>query len=623
MNIPRLLRLAVIFIAAQLLGCSYQQQIEEVAKNWCMTIRASQVIPVYPLTEDLEPGDVFLVQTPVPRQAEQYKQKGFLPLDMHMVRLDISRNEFLEFYDNSYGLDPNNEPNVPPHIWQDKPKSNNDSNESEVIKKPVKVKKPVEVKKPEEVKKLADVNKPAVVNKPKDVNKPGEVKKPNYKKGAEKTKPAKHRDPTNWHKAPRAGFPSYTFNVERGAAGAAALPIKGIPLAMSLLGTDKATGSVTIKDSYTYGVPYDNLVQKLSIWAWENKDLLKGVRKGVIDAEPFPDQLWRFLSSPFVGHRERTIYLRIISRVYLTGSLTVSMTNTSAAAVKAATESFKDMSLPSLSSAEDINDNTKRLKALNESLTLKHLDTEKDTRGIGAAFNVTWATFRSVSLDERFDRPLVIGYLAFDFPVLEGGTLGTPIATLNQISKAPIPTKDERLSPESTVILAGMSQRLYDDLEKLGKTSTKARSHLKNLKKAATAILSTHYIPDYEYSFMGPNTLERTSFEIPSKVNVLTLASRLKLYRDCGTAMTKAIAALKKGYSLKVVDHDDKELAILDAGKPLEIQGQEIAYDGLLWLRKQRDSFITQGEKLDEQIQTSPEIIRAVDYYFSLFRPNR
>jgi hypothetical protein len=34
-----------------------------------MTIRASQVVPVYPLTEDLQPGEVFLVQLPVGRWA--------------------------------------------------------------------------------------------------------------------------------------------------------------------------------------------------------------------------------------------------------------------------------------------------------------------------------------------------------------------------------------------------------------------------------------------------------------------------------------------------------------------------------------------------------------------------
>lgn len=586
MNIPKLLRLSVILLCTGLLGCSYEQQLEKVAKNWCMTIRASQVIPVYPLTEDLEPGDVFLVQIPVPRQAEQYKQKGFLPLDMHMVRLNITKKEYNEFYDGYYGLDPTSTPGLPPHIWQTKPTSNNDCNE------------------------------------------PNEGKDPNDNNVQEQAKPAGHRDPTNWSKAPRAGFPSYTFDVERGASGAAALPIKGIPVAMSLLGTDKATGSVTIKDSYTYGIPYDNLVQILSTWARENKDLLRDIRTGVTKAEPLPDRLWRVLVSPFIGYRERTIYLRIISRVYLTGSLTVSITNTSAAAVKAATKSFKDMNLPSLSSAEDINDNTKRIKALNDSLTLKHLDTEQNAGGIGAAINITWATFRSISLDERFDRPLVIGYLAFDFPVLKEGGLGTPVATLNQISSSPVTTCAQPLSPKSTTVVAGMLQRIHDDFTKLCTTDPNACLHLSHLNNAAVTILSSHSEPDYTYSFLAPNKLERIDLSKVTQVNGLTLANRSDHYQNCIKAMTGATMALEDVNSLKVVrlttvPGKHKEIGEIAAGKPLVIEGQEIESDGLQWLKKQRESYIAQGKKLNEQIQTSPDIIRAFNYYFSIFRPDR
>jgi hypothetical protein len=45
-------------------GCARMQtrmmktELQEVAKRWCLTIRASQVVPVYPLTEDIQPGDI-------------------------------------------------------------------------------------------------------------------------------------------------------------------------------------------------------------------------------------------------------------------------------------------------------------------------------------------------------------------------------------------------------------------------------------------------------------------------------------------------------------------------------------------------------------------------------------
>jgi hypothetical protein len=73
---------------------------ERVAKDWSMTIRASQIIPVYPLTEDLQPGDVFLVQVPIDRQQEVYKQRGFLPLDNMIRRVDPQG--YKDFYENSF-----------------------------------------------------------------------------------------------------------------------------------------------------------------------------------------------------------------------------------------------------------------------------------------------------------------------------------------------------------------------------------------------------------------------------------------------------------------------------------------------------------------------------------------
>ena len=63
---------AVLAATLAFSGCSTylkKTQLEKVAKDWCLVVRASQVIPVYPLTEDLQPGDVFLVQTPASEEA--------------------------------------------------------------------------------------------------------------------------------------------------------------------------------------------------------------------------------------------------------------------------------------------------------------------------------------------------------------------------------------------------------------------------------------------------------------------------------------------------------------------------------------------------------------------------
>lgn len=95
----------IIMVSAFLFLCgctnpTTQKKLEDVAKDWCMTIRASQVVPVYPLTEDLQPGDVFLVQVPIQKQEELYEKRGFLPLDQLMVRLEPL--DYNNLYFNSY-----------------------------------------------------------------------------------------------------------------------------------------------------------------------------------------------------------------------------------------------------------------------------------------------------------------------------------------------------------------------------------------------------------------------------------------------------------------------------------------------------------------------------------------
>lgn len=117
-------------------GCTTglrNKQLERVAKDWALVIRASQVIPVYPLSEDLQPGDVLLVSTPIEEQVKIYKDKGFLPLDQLLVRLyakDLldSFNEkyefskdYADFYNSRYGI---TDEMIPPANWQN---SNDDA----------------------------------------------------------------------------------------------------------------------------------------------------------------------------------------------------------------------------------------------------------------------------------------------------------------------------------------------------------------------------------------------------------------------------------------------------------------------------------------------------------------
>ncbi|HWB20212.1 MAG TPA: hypothetical protein VG711_07930 [Phycisphaerales bacterium] len=73
-------------------------ELQEVARNWCLTIRASQISPVYPLTEDLQPGDIFLYPNAIADDLAQYDTKGFLPLEDHFARL--MPTGYADFYIN-------------------------------------------------------------------------------------------------------------------------------------------------------------------------------------------------------------------------------------------------------------------------------------------------------------------------------------------------------------------------------------------------------------------------------------------------------------------------------------------------------------------------------------------
>lgn len=108
MNFPAMKRwmpVAALLPGLLLSGCQapriQEEQVARAAKDWCLTIRGSQVLPVYPLTEDLLPGDVFLVQTPIQAEQKQYQAAGFLPLPEHLTRLHPAGVE--QFYRASHG----------------------------------------------------------------------------------------------------------------------------------------------------------------------------------------------------------------------------------------------------------------------------------------------------------------------------------------------------------------------------------------------------------------------------------------------------------------------------------------------------------------------------------------
>ena len=105
--------LALLLGACRTLNERKEDQLSRVARDWCLTIRASQVLPVYPLTEDLQVGDVFLVSTPLEDEVHELEQNGFLPLDNVIARLQPTG--WQTFYNGAYGV---GDTSVLPRQWQ-------------------------------------------------------------------------------------------------------------------------------------------------------------------------------------------------------------------------------------------------------------------------------------------------------------------------------------------------------------------------------------------------------------------------------------------------------------------------------------------------------------------------
>jgi hypothetical protein len=325
-------------------GCATKlrnQELEAVAKDWSMVIRASQVIPVYPLTEDLQPGDVFLVQVPIDRQQVLYRQRGFLPLD-NLVRR-VNPGGYLPFYLRSFAVGDDKTPL--PKTWL----------------------------------------------------KPGED--------------------DAWRFAPKATFPSYSFSVRSGGGFNVALPVQGVPVGLSLLGGEAAAGTISIADARTYGVDTVSLHDDVVRWARENRSFLQN----------------------FASAGDRRNYLRVVSRVYLAKTLNVSLQSTRNRGLTASGGAPKPVPLDNVVptpgpdvSAVTLESYKKNVTTLNEMIeaALKVVNNGAAGQVLpGGTVKIVSASAGSVSLQEAFARPLVIGYLGFDIPIVQGGMLGPPIPT--------------------------------------------------------------------------------------------------------------------------------------------------------------------------------------------------
>lgn len=326
--------------AAVLGGCAEQtgrRQLERVAKDWCEAVRASQVIPVYPLTEDLRPGDVFMVQTPIQEQTRIYRERGFLALDDLRHRLPVRSYQAMYFdgyWADDFGEAPNPRPARPPGSL------------------------------------VFDA------------------------------------------RAPRAAFPTYGFEARSGLGAALALPVKGVPVGLNFMNADRAEGTITISDARTYAAEAQELYDGLVSWAEE--DRVRTMLAGVVEQVKHP------------------VYLRTVTRVYLTGAVDVSLVNKSVTGAGLKAGAAPDVAV--IDAEGNINENhDKVLAKLNEQANANPVRDASGNVIPGAAVKFTSASARHVGLSESFDTLLAIGYLGFDVPVFEGGVIGAPIPTFERL----------------------------------------------------------------------------------------------------------------------------------------------------------------------------------------------
>jgi hypothetical protein len=299
-------------------GTTGNKELTSINKDWNRLIRASHIFPVYPLTQDIVPGDIFLTDTDI-EDTTVWEREGYVRFDHHITRLYPENYE--RFYERSfaYGAD------ALPKRWI---------------------------------------------------------------------------EGSSWESAPTAAFPSYSFTVKQGGGANVALPISGIPIGLGLMGARSASGIVTIGDSRTYGIDESSLMKQVQDYVNTNaEDIARCI--GGIDFNAVSNQRTRY-------------YLQVVSRVYTTKRVTVSMVNDSSAGVTISGGVPKDVSLPGLESTNAAANYSSITAAVNQNLAAI---SEAASALPGGTLKFAHVSSRSVSMDETFPQPLVIGYVGFSWPL--------------------------------------------------------------------------------------------------------------------------------------------------------------------------------------------------------------
>ena len=391
------------FALLMVVGCTNQeefQQLSHVAKGWCLTIRASQVIPIYPLSEDIQVGDLYIVQKPLEDEVYEYEKSGFLPLGENIGRLP--EPELINYYKYGTAVNPN-----PPMIA--------------VAQSPTT--QPSDPKKPSSVSAggattRADVaTVHAVSTSQPSSNDEGSTANSTASSAAQ-----------YWADLPLSAFPSYSFEIDRSGGLNAQLPIHGIPVAFGLLGAESASVTVTLSNASTYGLDEESLDRVVREWAEIpcNKKYLKSFAPYYTP----PKFLVPIIPGGTEFHKHYN-YLRAISRVYFIRGVNVTVTNNKQSSSNLSAGQAPALTLLNATSTSQPTIGGATAQATPTTLPSNPVLLEGDTGvGVGGQLKLSSLSNSSVTLDETFSRPMAIGYLAFDLPIGEDGSLGIcPVST--------------------------------------------------------------------------------------------------------------------------------------------------------------------------------------------------
>jgi hypothetical protein len=199
----------------------------------------------------------------------------------------------------------------------------------------------------------------------------------------------------SWSNAPVAAFPGYTFNINQGGAMNVSLPIQGVPVGLGLMGAKSASGTVTITDAHTYGIDEMSLMEQVENFVNLSTNAAKILRQ-------FPPET--------TGTNK--YYLQVVSRVFATGKVTVSMVNESGAGGSVSVGSAPAATIPSFQGTNAATDYSSLVTAVNNIVS-----STGASAAPGGSLKFSQVSARSVSMDETFTKPVLIGYLGFSVPI--------------------------------------------------------------------------------------------------------------------------------------------------------------------------------------------------------------